>query len=93
MKTKRYCCASMPTAVPGGGDGLGGHGGEGGEGGEGGDKGGGESGSAMRAAVRGGHTAAVRALLGARHAGPEGVQALLLAAASGRTGTLLAAVT
>ena len=41
----------------------------------------------------GGHTAAVRALLGARHAGPEGVQALLLAAASGRTGTLLAAVT
>ena len=71
----------------------GGKGGEGGEGGEGGDKGGGESGSAMRAAVRGGHTAAVRALLGARHAGPEGVQALLLAAASGRTGTLLAAVT
>ena len=51
------------------------------------------SGSAMQAAVRGGHTAAVRALLGARHAGPEGVQALLLAAASGRTGTLLAAVT
>ena len=70
----------------------GGDGGKSGKSSEGGE-GGGEGGSAMQAAVRGGHTAAVRALLGARHAGPEAVQALLLAAASGRTGTLLAAVT
>ena len=53
------------------------------------EAGGEEGGSAMQAAVRGGHTAVVGALLDARRDGSEGRQALLLAAAAGRTGLLL----
>lgn len=44
---------------------------------------------AMAAAVRAGHTPAVRALVGAHHEGREGRDALLLAAAAGRTGMAL----
>ena len=45
--------------------------------------------SAMAAAVRAGHTPAVRALVGAHHEEREGRDALLLAAAAGRTGMAL----